>query len=382
MSEKVRIAIVEDTPTQMVILCRLLEKEYAIDSFVSGEDFLDSCSNFDAVLLDIEMPGIGGYEACRRFREQERGHDTPVIFVSAHDTAPERVAAYDAGGDDFVTKPVAINELRHKLHSAIAHRQSLQELALRTSDAQKVAFTAMISMGDLGVVIEFLRKSALAKTHAAIAARLIAAMKQWGLKGAVQVRNSRHEQIDLSAEGPISPMQASVLEKLRDIGRIFEMGTRAVINYEHVSLLVENLPIEDPEKVGRLRDHLAVLAESADMRLLALDAITEYDLQKKGIENAMLDLKGILGSFSEDAAERIKHQTTLTESLEQLTRALGTLGLSEIQTGYVEDLIRETQDETNAYFDKTALGESRFAEVVSRLQQLAGSDYRHFKAAA
>jgi DNA-binding response OmpR family regulator len=379
MSEKVRIAIVEDTPTQMVILCRLLEKEYAIDSFVSGEAFLASSEPFDAVLLDIEMPGIGGYEACRRFREQEGGQEIPVIFVSAHDTAPERVAAYDAGGDDFVTKPIAVDELRHKLHSAIAHRQSIQELAMRSSDAQKVAFTAMISMGDLGVVIEFLRKSALATTQSAIAARLIAAMKQWGLKGAVQVRNSRNEQLDLSAEGPISPMQASVLEKLRDIGRIFEMGTRAVINYDRVSLLVENLPIEDPEKVGRLRDHLAVLAESADMRLLALDAMTEYDLQKKGIEGAMLELKNILSHFSEDAAERIKHQTTLTESLEQLTRALGTLGLSEIQTGYVEDLIRETQDETNAYFDKTAVSENHFVEVVNRLQQLASADYRHFK---
>ena len=71
----------------------------------------------------------------------------------------------------------------------------------------------------------------------------------------------------------MSPLQASVLQSMRDIGRIFEMGSRAIINYSHVSLLVENLPTQDPDKVGRLRDHLAVLAESADIRIAALDRV-------------------------------------------------------------------------------------------------------------
>jgi len=375
MSEKCRIAIVEDTPTQLMILSRLLADEYAIDTFPSGEDFLASDARFDAVLLDIEMPGMGGYDACRRFRQLERGREVPVIFVSGHDTVPERVAAYEAGGDDFVTKPIAAHELRHKLHSSLQHRQTVEDLALRSSDAQKVAFTAMVTMGDLGVVIEFLRKAALIKSRSALAARLIAAMKNWGLRGAVQVRG-RSEQINLSAEGPISPMQAAVLEKLRDIGRIFEMGSRAVINYEHVSLLVENLPVEDPEKVGRLREHLALLAESADMRLVAIDAMSERDEQKLGIEAALVELKHALRRFSRHTADRVKSQNALGESLEHLTRALGTLGLSEIQTSYLEDLIRETQDESNHYFDQIAQGESEFAEVLGRLQSLADTDYQ------
>ena len=63
------------------------------------------------MLLDIDMPDINGYDTCRRFREQLRGADVPIIFVSAHDTTPERVAAYEAGGDDFLTKPLDVFEL-------------------------------------------------------------------------------------------------------------------------------------------------------------------------------------------------------------------------------------------------------------------------------
>lgn len=376
MNRTNKIAVVEDNPPQRMILSRLLEGEYGVSTFASGEAFLDSPDTFDGVLLDIEMPGLNGYETCRKFRAQSSEKDIPIIFVSAHDTSPERLAAYEAGGDDFLTKPIAAHELRHKLSGIIEHRQRLRELATQSNTAQQVAFAAMTSMGDLGVVIEFLRKSALATTHSAIAARLIAAMSAWGLRGAVQVRG-RNEQVNLTAEGPMSPMQASVLESLRDIGRIFEMGSRAVINYHHVSLLVENLPVEDPDKVGRLRDHLAVLAESADMRLTALDAVVERDLQKVGIEGALAELKGVLQRISESSARsRTTTQNHLVESLDHLARTTSTLGLTEIQATYVDDLIKETLDATQLYFDDIAHGESEFAEVLTRLQRLADSDYR------
>lgn len=376
MAHRFRVAIVEDNLPQRMILTRLLEKDYEIESFDGGPIFLASDSPFDAVLLDIEMPDLNGYETCRRFREQRRGADVPVIFVSAHDTTPERVAAYEAGGDDFLTKPIAAHELRHKLGNAIALQDKVRTLASQSTDAQRVAFTAMVSMGDLGVVIEFLRKSAQATSYSAIAARLVAAMKAWGLQGAVQVRG-RHEQVALNAEGPMTAMQAAVLEKLRDIGRIFEMGSRAVINFEHVSLLVENLPVDDPDKVGRLRDHLAVLAESADMRMAALDAAIERDLQKQGIEAALDELRAAMQHATHHSgSSHRKQQATLLESVEQLGRTAHTLGLTDVQLNYLNDQIHHIQEESRHYFDDVAQSESDFADVIGRLQRLAQADYR------
>lgn len=376
MEPTFRIAVVEDNPPQRMIVTRLLEKEYTIEAFDSGAAFLASAAKFDAVLLDIEMPELNGYDTCRRFRDQPRGSETPVIFVSAHDTPPERVAAYEAGGDDFVTKPIAAHELNHKLRSAIEHQERVRSLTSQSSDAQRVAFAAMISMGDLGVVIEFLRKSAQATSYSAIAARLIAAMKAWGLRGAVQVRG-RHEQVDLNAEGPMSAMQAAVLEKLRDIGRIFELGTRAIINFEHVSLLVENLPVDDPEKVGRLRDHLAVLAESADMRTAALDAVNERSQQKLAVEATLAELQNAMQQINSRAAGGLrKSQTDLLESIEELGRTISTLGLTESQAGYLDDLVRHTEEEARGHFDTVAQSDSEFTEVFNRLQRLAVSDYR------
>src|SRR5574343_817922 len=376
MSDRARIAIVEDNAPQRIILARLLESDYEVSAFASGEEFLAAPGDYDIVLLDIEMPGTNGYQTCRLMRGRPGQEEVPVIFVSGHDTTPERVAAYEAGGDDFVTKPIAAHELNHKLHSAIEHRERVRALTSESSTAQQVAFTAMISMGDLGVVIEFLRKSALATSYSAIAARLIAAMKAWGLQGAVQVRG-RHEQVNLNAEGPMSAMQAAVLEKLRDIGRIFEMGSRAVINFDHVSLLVENLPVDAPEKVGRLRDHLAVLAESADMRMSALDSTIDRNLQKLGIEAALAELQCAIAHVTHRTqADGQSPRGELLASLEHIGRTIQTLGLTEAQTSYVEDLIRHSIDETEAYFDRETQHDNEFAEVVARLQRLAQADYR------
>src|SRR5574343_10936 len=376
MEPTFRVAVVEDNPPQRMIVTRLLEKEYIIEAFASGGDFLASEAKFDAVLLDIEMPDLSGYDTCRHFRDQARGAETPVIFVSAHDTPPERVAAYEAGGDDFVTKPIASHELNHKLRSAIEHCERVRALTSETSAAQQVAFTAMLSMGDLGVVIEFLRKSAPATSYSAIAARLIAAMKAWGLRGAVQVRG-RHEQVSLTADGPMSAMQSAVLEKLRDIGRIFEMGSRAVINCEHVSLLVENLPIEDPDKAGRLRDHLAVLAESADMRTAGLDATDERAQQKLAVEATLAELQNAMQHINARSSGGLRRsQTNLLESIEQLGRTLSTLGLTETQASYLDVLIGHAEEEAHGYFDAIAQSDSEFTEVLNRLQRLAAADYR------
>ncbi len=367
MSAKMHVAVIDDNPPQRMILTRLLESDYLVSAFENGEQFLASDETFAAVLLDIEMPRLNGYETCRKLRARPEGKEIPVIFVSAHDTAPERVDAYEAGGDDFVTKPITAHELRHKLKGAIEHRLRVQELAAQSSNAQQVAFTAMISMGDLGVVIDFLRNSTNKQSYESIAQQLIDAMSAWGLLGVVQVRG-RKGCLDISSAGDMSPLQASVLETMREIGRIFEFGSRAIVNYEHVSLLIQNLPTDDPDKVGRLRDHLAVLAEGADMRVAALDAASEKD----GVVAALTKLRHSLQQVSQqNRVNRTDGQNHILEALEHLARTLRTFGLTDTQKVYVDDLVKETLDETQNYFNDAQGIESDFSELLSQLDQLS-----------
>lgn len=142
MSETQRIAVIEDNTPQRTILVRLLGSEHEVLDFSSGEEFFASAPEVDVVLLDIEMPGLNGYQTCQRLRRGEGDRRTPVIFVSAHDSAPERVAAYEAGGDDFLTNPFSANELRHKVATVLGVQSRMRALYERSSVAQQVARSA------------------------------------------------------------------------------------------------------------------------------------------------------------------------------------------------------------------------------------------------
>jgi CheY-like chemotaxis protein len=371
--ERQRVAVIEDNAAQRMILTRLLGSLYDVVEFSSGEEFLAGAPAVDAVLLDIEMPGLNGYQTCERLRQLDGDQRALVIFVSAHDTAPERVAAYEAGGDDFVTKPIAASELLHKVATALTAQARLRALSAQSSTAQQVAFTAMSSMGDLGVIIDFMRQSACRGDYAALAGDLAAAMFAWGLQGAVQVRGiSGCFNLSVGEGDVASPLQASVMENLRGMGRIFEMGSRAVVNFTHVSLLVQNLPTDDPDKVGRLRDHLALLGESADARLESLDAVTLQSQQRSAVGETLQDLRGLVLRLSKRTGDNhVATRNRVVELLDALQRSLSSMGLNDFQENYIGDMVRTGTDDLLNHFDEARTIEQDFSSIFLRLRELS-----------
>jgi CheY-like chemotaxis protein len=117
-----RVLIVEDNKLNQLVALRLVEREgHQTEVVSSGSDALVrlSVSHFDAILMDCQMPGMDGYEATHAIRASEaRGTEppTPIIGLSASAMKGDREAAIDAGMDDYLTKPVQVEELRAVLH--------------------------------------------------------------------------------------------------------------------------------------------------------------------------------------------------------------------------------------------------------------------------
>ncbi len=111
-----RILIVDDNPTNLVILEELLD-EFEIETAGDGLEALEKLEAFrpDIVVLDIMMPGMDGYDVCRRIRANDTLRLTKIIFVSAKAMLQERLLGYDAGGDDYVSKPFDHSELLAKV---------------------------------------------------------------------------------------------------------------------------------------------------------------------------------------------------------------------------------------------------------------------------
>ncbi len=115
--DRFRILVVDDDPSNLFIMSEMLGKDYKVKTAGSGEEALQTLSTFKPhmVLLDVMMPGMDGYEVCRRIREDERHPNVNILFVSAKDMIEERLTGYRVGGDDYITKPFDQNELLAKI---------------------------------------------------------------------------------------------------------------------------------------------------------------------------------------------------------------------------------------------------------------------------
>jgi adenylate cyclase len=121
-----RILVVDDTPQNVKLLSDLLRtKGYAVLTATSGEQALETITVGapDLVLLDVMMPGLSGYDVCRKIREEPATALLPVVFVTSLDAQQERVKGIEAGADDFLSKPINQPELFARVRSLLRVKQ-------------------------------------------------------------------------------------------------------------------------------------------------------------------------------------------------------------------------------------------------------------------
>ncbi len=128
-----RILVVEDELKMASLLHRgLVEEGHAVDVARTGDDavWMAEAAEYDAIVLDLMLPGIDGIEVCRRVRDN--GVWVPVLMLTAREAVEDRVAGLDAGADDYLPKPFAFAELLARLRALVrrgaAERPTLLEV--------------------------------------------------------------------------------------------------------------------------------------------------------------------------------------------------------------------------------------------------------------
>lgn len=140
MSEPARILVVDDTPGNVKLLVDLLTvKGYVASSAVNGEDALAMIAREppDLVLLDIMMPGLSGYDVCRRLRADPATALLPVVLCTSLDAQQERVNGIEAGADDFLSKPVNQPELFARVKSLLRVKALQDQLMALNADLER-----------------------------------------------------------------------------------------------------------------------------------------------------------------------------------------------------------------------------------------------------
>ena len=120
MDTKNVILIVDDTPENLRVLGDMLDQQgYEVRIATSGPNALENATTSppDLILLDILMPGMDGYEVCRRLKENDKLQRIPIIFISALAMPDQKTRAFQEGAADFVTKPFQTEEVVARVHT-------------------------------------------------------------------------------------------------------------------------------------------------------------------------------------------------------------------------------------------------------------------------
>ncbi|MDK2125620.1 response regulator [Parachitinimonas caeni] len=347
MADKDCILLVEDEPVQRMRAVALLEDYYRVLEATSGLEAIEMVRDHqpDLVLMDILMPQMNGLQACELIRDDPIVGETPVLFLSTEVTLEDRLAAYAVGGEDFIGKPFDPTELLAKVESTLRLTRERKQLRSDARMAFDTAMSAMSTSGELGQVLQCLRIVMACEDMHPLANAALQTCAEYGLKACIQIR-VEEAIYSRNLDGEATELEKGTLHTLQSCGRIVSMKQYAAFNYGRVTLMVSNMPLDDPDRAGRMRDNLALIAEGVDAKAAVLEM---------------------------NAAER-RHQTRIRELL---TRSVDTLKAidrrNQLQRGVVKRLLMQMIDQAEQSFLSMGLTDAQEQLIALSLRDTADS---------
>ncbi len=149
-----RVLIVDDVATNVRLLEAKLQHEYyTVISATSGEEAIVRAveENPDVILLDVMMPGLDGFETCRRLKEDPKTHHIPVVMVTALDQKSDRIRGLSVGADDFLSKPIDDTLLLARVRSLAKYKSIADELRSREAVGRRIGVIDEMQQGENGL---------------------------------------------------------------------------------------------------------------------------------------------------------------------------------------------------------------------------------------
>jgi hypothetical protein len=239
--------------------------------------------------------------------------------------------------------------------------------------AQSVAFTSMSSMGELGVVMQFLSKSFACATIQSVTELAVESLRQYELEGAIYALWEGDGLIRTTDGGELPERYRTLIDQRRTLGRLLEIDRNLSVNYDHVSLLVTNLPESDPQRVGRIRDNLATLAEGIESRIQGLLLVHDNILKQQGIRYAVWEIRESVKNLNERQAADLNNTGVLTNRvIDEFEDAFLHMGmLPEIENQLIGELV-ELRRKIAEIIGRPGEVHSKLQTVIAALETMAG----------
>ena len=366
---KMKILSVDDNLQNLKLIQLALEEQFEVRSSEGNEPIEQLLEQFkpDVVLLDIMLGQIDGYDMCRTIRECQLCPDVVVIFVSSLSSLEDKMAAYGAGGDDYICKPIDLQEFEQKLISLQKRLEQQKNLEAQYESASQVAFSSMQQSSELGQLIGFFTETLEISDLPNLYQAIVQFVKCFGSHCVAEFRLGG-QNYQFPQQG-VGALESEILELGRNAKRIVSFGQNLLLNSAWCSLLIKKMP-QDEELVGRLRDHYAIMLGIADTRIMLLESrLSQKNERTKAIKQVGDAVNNGLGRLKDELREHELQAQSIVQQLESsMNIGLVSLGLSEEQESALMAMVEDTRER----FENMAGLSMKIDKEIAQIDKLLG----------
>jgi CheY-like chemotaxis protein len=361
------VLIVDDDRTTRLYHQAVLAMEYKVETAESGNDALQMLGELspDLIILDIEMPGLDGYETCRRIRETS---SVPIIFVTAHDSLESQLEAFQSGANDILTKPIAHDLLLMKAARAIQTHICSQRLHLEKNSFQNMAINLLSSVDESAVLLNYLRSGIQCRSYFELSMRLAEAARAMGMQcyGVIRSSSGNHY---FRSEGESTGLEKEVLAKVSTMGQRFQFKTQLVVNCDHVSIISTNVPIAELEKATNFSESLRQLAEATESLAENVEMRQESMARAEQLQIALMSASGAVHSLQERHRQMLADTRILLQELVQnIESSFSWLGATTEQEVAINGTMNQSVEKILELLSTRGQFEDDFATVLGALR--------------
>ena len=312
-----RVTLISDSPESKALFQDLDSDLYQLSYFPGvREAALEIASGIQLLVIDEDI----NIEALIDLRTQLDNH-LPYMICLCEELDAERLdRLYVLGLDDIVPKRHADRLLVKKLESVNRVQNRMAQLSIDYEFAHKTAMEAMASSSELGQVMKFVEQSYTVDECQALASTLFTTTDALGLVCVLSLQMNG-ESYFFSSNEVVKPLEQQLLQVAKNETRFHDLGVRTVLNYPNASLLIKNMPVDDPNRYGRLKDALPVLLGALDAKMASLSTENIIRAQTEDLGSAFDVIKYSFLHLNELMSEKIKSgNKTMSSVLHDLVR--------------------------------------------------------------
>ncbi|BCE00009.1 hypothetical protein [Marinicellulosiphila megalodicopiae] len=367
MSHSHKIAIFD--PEGLFPFLLEFSEQFALKQFPDVSEVNDCNLELTNLILICHKDAIQGIELAAKINQQQDDMPPSVLFVPDINTE-ERIKAYQEGVDDLPEKDITADEFVARCFRLIFDQIANKQLKSQIVQANKMAFMAMANTSDLGINIQFLLDCNQCKDLNELGVCLLNSLKNYDLHCSLQIRG-KFEERNMEENGMPREMESQLLSQMKDRGRYYDFGQRSIMNYENVSILVKNMPIEDEAKYGMIKDNVFSLLQGLSARVIALDNEIALEQEMETIMMLTQRMQKVM-SLNEEASMQtmklsIENLEDVAVSMESL---LPFLGITLEQEDQIESILSTAIETNQTIFSQALQKDDEFGTMLTKINHV------------